>query len=118
MNKKLLLCYIICSIFIVSIYGCLEDDIDNGNGTATKTVEMTASEFAQDIDFSMGLDGGYSTITGNYKYLNDGDTLILTDQIDNITYDNFFLRASIITFHVDNYTTLFGTSNKERLNIE
>ena len=61
---------------------------------------------SNDFSFSTSMAGGKMTWKSDYKSLNEGDTLILTDIIYNITYSRFLYNATSIYFDVEDYVRL------------
>jgi hypothetical protein len=105
MNKTLSIIVIACLITTVFICGCTSNKDNTGN-ISPKTVTMTAQEFINGASFSMGMSGGVWKWTLDYKSLREGDTLILTDKIYNITYTSFLYNATTISFDTENYTKM------------
>ena len=54
----------------------------------------------------------------DYKSLDEGDTLVLTDTISNITYMPFFYNATTIYFDVDDYVSMGMPSSQIAFNFE
>jgi hypothetical protein len=77
-----------------------------------KTITMSAQEYTDDIDFSMGTADGKITLDLDYRTLNEGDTLLIEDTIDNITYTSVTLNVTTISFDVDNYSSM-GVNRSE-----
>ena len=69
-------------------------------------------EFIDDSSFSTSMSGGSMKWTVDYKSLNEGDTLIFTGKIYNVTYTSFMYNATIIYFDVENYTKM-GVNSSE-----
>jgi len=105
MHKILSVAFILCLILTVFICGCISNK-DNTKKLSPKTVTMTAQELANDMTFSMGSSGGVWKLTMGYSSLNEGDTLILTDKISNITYWESLYNATMVIFNVKNYTKM------------
>lgn len=104
-NNLIILLIILIGIFLIS--GCAENNNENNtNELYTKTVYMDAQELVDDFIFTTKISGGKMQWIYNYKTLNEGDTLILTDQICNITYQSFMYNATIIHFDVENYSKM------------
>lgn len=101
MKKKILGICIFVLMLVALISGCTENKTtDNGGGTTGNTYTMTAKEVQND----MTMDSDWSTyIKILYTTLEDGDTLIIHDTIDDISYSS----------DTDRTTVTFDTSEGE-----
>ena len=112
-NKVISVLIITLLIFIIIFSGCTKNTNDkNSKNIEPKVVHMTAQEFIDDFSFSTGISGGKMKWTTDYSSLNEGDTLILTDKIYNMTYTSFLYNATTISFDVEDYTRM-GISASE-----
>lgn len=111
MRNKVFTILIICLLTIVLFSGCTENNNKSKN-IETKTIHMTAQEFIDDFSFSTSMSGGNMNWATDYSSLNEGDTLILTDKIYNMTYTSFMYNATTIYFDVEDYTRM-GISASE-----
>jgi len=107
MIEKKTVAIIVFFIMLVLYCGCIEDK--DGVDSTPKTVNMTAQELSNDVSFSTAMSGGVLKWTTGYKSLNEGDTLIITDKISNISYTNFLYNATTVIFNVENHT-IMGTN--------
>jgi len=104
MDKKTFLIVIVVTIFsLLFVCGCTQN-IDEKS--EYKTVNWNAQDMADDLDFSMKISGGNMNWATDYSSLNEGDTLILTDKIYNMTYTSFLYNATTIYFDVEDYTRM------------
>ena len=92
--KKHVVLGVICVCIVVSACGC----IMNGE---KKTITMTMLEFAN--DYSEKWDNDTRKITGVFSSLENGDTLIIRDMVNDVIY-NEQSESSLIDFE-----TLVGT---------
>ena len=100
MKKKFLFSFFVLILFIfLFICGCTE----NSKNSGSKTVDWDAQDMADDFDFSMKISGGKMSWTMDFKALEEGDKLILTDQISNISYTQFMFNSTQISFNVEEY---------------
>ena len=85
MKKNLIVMGIVILGLALVISGCTQQNNNPPPGGNTpKTVTMTAGELLNDLT----MEGfGTSTVNWTYNSLADGDTLILQDVINNISYD-------------------------------
>ena len=93
MKKILIFCVIFVGL-VLFFSGCTEQDNSGTNGgTDTgKTVTMTAVEANNDMNF----ESDWQTyVKIFYNSVNDGDTLIIHDTIDDILYDPDMDRTKI-----------------------
>ena len=103
MNKILSLIVIAFLVTVLFFCGCTNQ---NKKNNTIKTVNMNAQEMMNDMSFSTAASGGVWKWILDYKSLKEGDTLILTDKIYNITYTNFLYNATTISFYTGNYTRM------------
>jgi len=94
MKKAIAIISIICIGLVLFVSGCTEQDNSGTNGGTTtgNTYTMTAKE----VNADMTMDSDWSTyIKILYTTLEDGDTLIIQDTIDEIPYDATTDRTTI-----------------------
>jgi len=86
MKKQILIIGLCCVLIIGTLSGCVDNQNGNVNdgGTTGNTITMNAEELMADISY----DSDENSITLLFISLEDGDTLILQDTIDSITYDS------------------------------
>ena len=114
MQKKMSMAVVIILLIAIFFCGCTdnnnEDSIEpknnNEDSIEPKTVYMTAQDFINDFIFSTSLAEGKMTWKSDYKSLNEGDTLVLTDKIYNITHTGFISGITNIYFDVEDYVRL------------
>ena len=105
MKKAIALVSILCLVMVLFISGCTEQS--NTETNTGKTVTMTAEEVFND----MKMDSDWSTyIKILYNSLDDGDTLIIHDTIDNISYNPETNRTTI-TFNVSQDENMSNSLN-------
>ncbi len=75
--KKHVVFAVACLFIVIFNCGCLE----SGEG---KVITMTMEEIINDYEYNV--DNDTKKFTGWYKSLNESDTLIISDTINNITY--------------------------------
>jgi hypothetical protein len=95
MIKKYLIIIIIILLSLFLFTGCIEfgADIKDSDIKKPKTLTMTAQEHNNDILLDMDLSDDYSLL---YNSLNDKDTLIIIDTIDEIIFDSNYNTTKII----------------------
>jgi len=93
-------------ILIIAIFCCGCTEKNNEDSTEPKTVYMNAQDFINDFSFSTSTAGGKLTWKIDYKSLIEGDILILTDKIYNITHSGFLFGITSIYFDVEDYVRL------------
>ena len=104
MKKKILGICIVVLMLVALVSGCTENN-DNGGTTEAKTYTWTAKQLLDDMatdeDWSDGIEILYTT-------LNDGDTVIITDTISEVTYDSVTDRTTItFTWNWSEVSTFF-----------
>jgi hypothetical protein len=97
---------IVVIFLLLAIFSCGCTEKNNEDSTGPKTVYMNAQDFINDFSFSTSTAGGKMTWKLDYKSLNEGDTLILTDKIYNITHTGFWSNSTSIFFDVEDYVRL------------
>lgn len=100
--KKHAVLTVSCIFMVVFICGCLEDDKGDRGG---KVITMTMEELMNDFDES--IDNDTKKIKTWFKSLDKGDTLVISDVLNNITY-----------FESDNITSVEMRSNPSPIYIE
>jgi len=96
MKKAIAIMCILCMGLVLFVSGCTEEDNtgtnNNNGGTTGNTVTMTAKEVNDD----MAMDSDWSTyVKFLYNSLEDGDTLIIHDTIDEISYSSDTDRTTV-----------------------
>jgi hypothetical protein len=109
MNKKTAFIIVICLIFLFVLCGCTEDTDTMNSGS--KTYTWNAQNWADDLKISTQMSGGSWKSKMDFETLNVGDTLIVTDEISNITYSEFFYDVTQISFDVQEYKVLLFNSS-------
>lgn len=104
MNKKIVFVIVFCLIFLFVLCGCINDNDTTNSGP--KTFNWNAQNIADDLKSSTQMSGGSMKWKMDFESLNDGDTLILTDEISNITYTQFLYNATQISFNVKDYKAM------------
>ena len=91
MKKTITIFAILCIGLVIFLSGCNEQE--NGGTTTGNTVTMTAEELNDD----MNIETDWTTYMKIlYDSLENGDTLIIEDTIDNISYEPIIDRTVII----------------------
>ncbi len=86
---------IFCFITAIFICGCTEQ---NNNGSSGKKVTMTAKEYYNDQETIQGPDN----TTINFKSLDEGDTLMIQDEIFKISYEIDFDKTIMLFVDEEN----------------
>lgn len=88
MKRAIVASLLVCMLAVVATAGCLED---GGDTEADATMSM--QELSN--DYSQSMDQANMTMVLFFKSLDEGDTLIIKDTIENITYDEQNQSTSI-----------------------
>jgi len=83
MKKSIIIIGIVVLALALVLTGCTDNKNDNGSSSQPKTVTMNAQEFGEDMKVEW-LQTGMKTY---FNSLDEGDTLIFQDEIDEISYD-------------------------------
>jgi len=85
MKRPIAIISIVCLMLVLVSCGCTEEENGgNGTGPSGQTVTMTAEELFNDME----MDTDWETyITMGFTSLDEGDTLVVQDNISNITYN-------------------------------
>jgi hypothetical protein len=112
MKKGILVICIISLLLIVSTIGCFEeeekkgsddnnDEDVNGDNQNNTGETFTAKEHYMDLNYS----GNNTNVIIDYESLEDGDTLIIEDTLDNLTYDPTTNTTYLIFEFINNSIT-------------
>ena len=110
MNKRIVPILLFIFILIFLLCGCSEQK--NINDSSPKTVNWNAQEYIDDFRISSSLSGGEWKWKYSFDTLDEGDTLILSDKISNISYTEFLINSTSINFKTENYSKM-GVSGNE-----
>ncbi|GEM_PF-4754056 len=97
MKRIIAILCIVCFGLALFISGCTQQDKNgtnnnNGGSTTGKTITMTAKEVESDMNFTSDWQTYMKFL---YNSLEDGDTLIIHDTIDNISFDPEMNRTKV-----------------------
>jgi len=96
MKKAIAIICIICIGLVLFVSGCTEQDNSGTNNNGGTTTGNTYTMTAKEVNADMTMDSDWSTyIKILYTTLEDGDTLIIQDTIDEISYDATTDRTTI-----------------------
>ncbi len=88
MNRAIVASLLVCIVAVVATAGCLED---GGDTEAKATMSMQGIS----NDYSRSMDRANMTMTLSLGSVDEGDTLIIKDTIDNLTYNQQNQSTSI-----------------------
>ncbi|MDD3492142.1 MAG: hypothetical protein PHU95_04055 [Candidatus Thermoplasmatota archaeon] len=83
MKRDVLVSVVVCCL--ITFAGCLEDGGTHGNQDASTVTSMTFKEFMDDFDTSRDDENLIASV--HLKSFDEGDTVIIEDQLTNLIYN-------------------------------